>query len=62
MSDLKVFVLAMYPARMREPAMEKLEDFLSDYYPYGYWMPKSFEEAINVLNDNEIKEWLGLAF
>ena len=58
MSDLKVFVLAMYPARMREPAIEKLED----YYPYGYWMPKSFEEAINALNDKEIKEWLGLVF
>ena len=61
MSTLKVFVLTMYSDRMRSTAMDKLEDFLTEKYCRGLYIPVSFEEAVNFLSNKDLAEWLGLA-
>jgi len=61
MMGLKLFILSTYTKEMQEEAMFKLEAFLNKAYPWGYYMPKSFEETVKILNRQEIEEWLNMS-
>lgn len=61
MTNLKLFIVSTYTKEMKEEAMNKLEDFLKKEFPWGYFIPKSFEETIKILNHDEIEKWINMS-